>query len=481
VIPNEQQSPSLIEDVWGSDRMGSLSHVPTSAEDFHGDGMDGEVDVVFSDSLLRDRGVTPAGEFIKNESLSAGVNAPGLLAPDGHSNLPLGGPGDAAHGIVGCSGLGKPLGAGHFASPNLASVGVASDWTASLDEASADHIAAHSVTFAEAVLALTGRVLRNDGNDGDYDVSARWDAPAVPFSVESRGAYASRGDDLRLRLAGQVELDRVVKVERVQWSGHVYNLTSSEGWFTANSLIVSNCDCRHIPSAESMAGDFTTDPYAYFNSLTPEEQDKLFRPHGVSRERAAQVGISNARGIRAGGDIYRVENIRLRGVGTSKAKKIYGTPQVTLDDIYRVAGNRSGAIRLMTEHGYITGPQVAGGNILGNLNTDAKILARGRGKGTFSMDGSQLKTNRAKVFDSVESGVRNPLDRVTLTAAERRMFDAKYKYEVALSGTFPRSVGRSSSDKFVRSRAPSAAELAAFERDFVKEAAIVQRSMPKFD
>jgi len=242
-----------------------------------------------------------------------------------------------------------------------------------------------------------------------------------------------------------------------------------------------NCDCRHIPSAESMAGDFTTDPYAYFNSLTPEEQDKLFRPHGVSRERAAQVGISNARGIRAGGDIYRVENIRLRGVGTSKAKKIYGTPQVTLDDIYRVAGNRSGAIRLMTEHGYITGPQVAGGNILGNLNTDAKILARGRGKGTFSMDGSQLKTNRAKVFDSVESGVRNPLDRVTLTAAERRMFDAKYKYEVALSGTFPRSVGRSSSDKFVRSRAPSAAELAAFERDFVKEAAIVQRSMPKFD
>src|SRR5690606_23965723 len=45
VVPHEQQSPALIEDVWGSGGMVPLGQVPTSPEDFHGDGGHGEVDV----------------------------------------------------------------------------------------------------------------------------------------------------------------------------------------------------------------------------------------------------------------------------------------------------------------------------------------------------------------------------------------------------------------------------------------------------
>lgn len=59
------------------------------------------------------------------------------------------------------------------------------------------------------------------------------------------------------------------------------------------------CDCRHIPVAESVASDVTTDPKAYFNSLTREQQDKLF-------------GVANSRAIRAGADIVQVVNATTR-------------------------------------------------------------------------------------------------------------------------------------------------------------------------
>lgn len=82
----------------------------------------------------------------------------------------------------------------------------------------------------------------------------------MSFSVETAHGYARLGRDLVNRLAGQVELDRVVDVRRVEWSGHVYSLTSVEGWHTANSLIVSNCDCFPQPSQESGSQEFVTDP-----------------------------------------------------------------------------------------------------------------------------------------------------------------------------------------------------------------------------
>jgi hypothetical protein len=49
------------------------------------------------------------------------------------------------------------------------------------------------------------------------------------------------------------------------------------------------CDCIHIPSSEDRAGDFTTDPYAYFHSLSPADQVKFF-------------GKNDAQALHDGGD-----------------------------------------------------------------------------------------------------------------------------------------------------------------------------------
>lgn len=237
-------------------------------------------------------------------------------------------------------------------------------------------------------------------------------------------------------------------------------------WFRWNQGFQRHprCDCRHIPAAESMAGDLTTDPYAYFNSLSDEAQEKTF-------------GRIEARSVRDGGDIYRVVNLRNRGLATAKGTLRYGTPsRITLDDIYRTAGTRTNAIRMMTEEGFITGPQTAGGNILGNANTDAKVLAAGRGRGTYTIGGQTFATNRANIFDAVESGVRNPLNRSTMTSAERRLFDLDYRMRWARQGLRPTTIGANSADRGLDLRAITATERERLEAAYSAELAGLGRA-----
>ena len=211
-------------------------------------------------------------------------------------------------------------------------------------------------------------------------------------------------------------------------------------WFRWNQGFQRHprCDCQHIPAAENIAGDLRTDPYAYFDSLTPAEQNRVFTKNG-------------ARAIRDGADIYRVENIRMRGLATARGSRKYGTPsKLTLDDIYRIAGNdRAAAIALLRSEGYITRRgQVAAPRSPGVL-TDAERLARGRGRGTYRLGGQERRTGRAARYDAAESGVRDPLERSTMTAAERRLYDASYRLQYARrTGYVPRSIGMNSADVY---------------------------------
>ncbi|NYJ19194.1 hypothetical protein [Glaciibacter psychrotolerans] len=224
-------------------------------------------------------------------------------------------------------------------------------------------------------------------------------------------------------------------------------------WFRWNQGFQRHprCDCRHIPASENVGGDLRTDPYAYFNSLTPEAQTKAF-------------GRIEARSIQDGGDIYRAVNIKARGLGTAKSNLRYGTPsKMTIDDIYRTAGTRSNAIRMMTEQGYITGPQTAGGNIFGRMRESYSVpISRPIVAGS----------NRDRVLTARSTGVRDPLDRATMTAAERRLFDAQYRLsEARTTGYWPRSVGANSADLFSLRTPLAPGDLALLETVLQKEIA----------
>lgn len=102
------------------------------------------------------------------------------------------------------------------------------------------------------------------------------------------------------------------------------------------------CDCVHIPAAEAIAGDLTTDSDAYFASLTETEQNRIFTSGG-------------AQAIRDGADIGQVVNARrgMTPVGTTFERSRTGArlmPQTIYD---QAAGDRARAIELLRRHGYL--------------------------------------------------------------------------------------------------------------------------------
>lgn len=150
--------------------------------------------------------------------------------------------------------------------------------------------------------------------------------------------------------------DQVALVARREVGGYVRLLSPPScsrcvvlagRWYRWNAGFLRHprCDCRHIPTAEDAAGDLRTDPKAYFEGLSPEEQDKAFTKAG-------------AEAIRDGADLARVVNARrgLQVVGGRKftTEAAGRRPRLMPEQIYRDARDRDDAIRLLRLHRYIT-------------------------------------------------------------------------------------------------------------------------------
>lgn len=232
-------------------------------------------------------------------------------------------------------------------------------------------------------------------------------------------------------------------------------------WFRWNEGFQRHprCDCTHIPGAENVVGDARTDPYKAFESMSGDEQERVF-------------GRSEARAIREGADIYAVVNQSVRKLPTANS---------AIDRIFRTAGTRSNAIRMLREQGFVLDRgQVVVPRSPG-VRTDAQVLAAGRGRGAVTIGGQTVTTGRASRFDAVATGERNPLNRSTMTAAERRLYDAHYRLQYArTTGTVPRSIGPSSADRFANIIPATPQRLAELERDLAREVAkLRERGTPE--
>lgn len=216
----------------------------------------------------------------------------------------------------------------------------------------------------------------------------------------------------------------------------------------------TGCDCRHIPTAESVGRDLTTDPYRYFESLNRADQDRIF-------------GKRDSQALRDGGDVYRIVNTRFRGLSDDAVKlngsrrgwqsRRWDSPsKMTVDAVYDAAGtDRALARKLLEENGFITGPQLGGGNLAGNqpggLFGDLAAGAMGRG-GTRV--GATAAYRRA-----VRTGERDVMDPATQTAAERRLQQAVLRKRAVDEGRNP----------FTPSRPLTEAQRALVERDYQRQ------------
>ena len=133
-----------------------------------------------------------------------------------------------------------------------------------------------------------------------------------------------------------------------------------------------HCDCIHVPYQENVPNDVTTDPTAYFRSLTKREQEQSFGKAGAQAIRdGADIGqVVNARRsmYTAGGTSLTREGATRRGLHggyyvddsgrlVKRARGAKAPPRLMPEEIYRRAGaDRDLAQTMLREHGYVTDP-----------------------------------------------------------------------------------------------------------------------------
>lgn len=187
------------------------------------------------------------------------------------------------------------------------------------------------------------------------------------------------------------------------------------------------CDCVHIPSKSGdWARDegFISDPYEYFNSLSEADQARLY-------------GKDSAQAIQDGADIFQVENAK-RGRGGDKMsttastgrRGIYRGPgeRLTPDGIYaRAGGDRDRALRDLERYGYI---------LPGGQEPHGVLRGQREGYGQMGRGGTRVGA-RWSVEEARRTGVRHPMSRATMTAAERARFDAGANWDAVREGRNP--------------------------------------------
>lgn len=198
---DREHMPPRIEEVFQT--LSVMSHsvvaarVPITEHDFHGDGADGDVEVVRADRMLREW-VAPALAQPSRKVLLPDSDARlvGATGARGQCALLDWSP-SSADCEMGWSDLTEALRAGHLGPLESLGVGSGPDGDAVTQQATADCIAGYAETLRERELGL-------------------------PCDVA---------------------LDQIVHVDRHSYHGHVYNLETKEGWYLADGIAVHNCRC----------------------------------------------------------------------------------------------------------------------------------------------------------------------------------------------------------------------------------------------
>ncbi len=196
--PDPNNSPAMLAQIFCLvQMMGFLERVNGAKPQFHGDGCEGQVNIVRTSSQLRDEVVTtfqePSAQEVLPGSHIDSADLPGLSAQLKLSH----GAGMASDGGMSSGGQGTAFFGGSVR---------------------------HAVVHGDATIAgLDSSLQQTPAN--------RW------------AAHAILGSQSFFRCPGQVFLDKVLDIQIVPFHGVVYNLQTDCGYYTSNGIVVSNCRC----------------------------------------------------------------------------------------------------------------------------------------------------------------------------------------------------------------------------------------------
>lgn len=210
VEAEHDNSPSTIQEVVDATLLEGSSgryEVPTSREDFHGDGVDGEVCVVATNGGLPLQGEPPGLHIGENHVFQGGCVEAALLARLGDFLAVLLAVDRAARRSVGGSGEVFDFGlAGAF----------------------------HASELLFGAIPELDAAFSEDPLDGARGASERFGYALDP---DPAGVFS----------------DHITRVDVSSFCGHVYNLQTESGWYSANGIVTHNCRSTISPLARGQA------------------------------------------------------------------------------------------------------------------------------------------------------------------------------------------------------------------------------------
>jgi hypothetical protein len=255
IYPHDRQAVARIEDVARTLReSGQVASIamPAAAEDFHGDGTPGhQVDVVFAAGDTEfDVNTDGSKQGRKLRLLEREADAVlGLRNTDAHILRHSA----ATDALV--SGLDhvRPLLGGGVSPSDSHGLTAVAGVDASIAQHPRDGVAVDAVADSKRFDGLAAeerfnKTVGSGSNSSAFPVGSRGYASIAKPGANGGMADAEGGRHLVHRLAGLVEPDRVSQVLRSpNWSGHVFNLETVDGWYFADGIIAHNCRCALAP------------------------------------------------------------------------------------------------------------------------------------------------------------------------------------------------------------------------------------------
>ncbi len=278
VDPDDGEVPATIQQIAAAllKASGMLARsMPIAPEDFHGDGLGGEVDVVLADGLLRD-GADPAVKKEAGQGRLEGrsTGARSLLAGSAFGQVLL----RALHSTDGAMCFGRDSAAFLYRqASHLSALGLAAtDALFGASDPVADRGLRDTNTPGDLVLrrasAIQGQGIGQPSRRGGSgpkpsSFAASSDgADGLELTIDPRLGHAVPLGERGAAVTAEVEVDQLVGVDRCDFSGHVYNLETECGWYACNSIVTHNCTHQvypYVPGLTDAARVAHSDPDVY--------------------------------------------------------------------------------------------------------------------------------------------------------------------------------------------------------------------------
>ena len=276
---------------------------PSTPEDFHGDGSNGDVSIVNIDSFGWNRFREGIGNNIKNVRFVDGSGVDFTLS------------GLSSEKFFGSSGS--------SASNSIMSFFSEMSYLLRRGVLHPDELLLAAIPFFESVsckgffnrpwgrsklFSYTGNAhslveqLNNvrvaESLGCSFGSAEDFDAGIFENSADSSLIDAKLAADLLNGKSGTVQLDRVVSNLRSNFSSHVYNLENSDNWYLSNGIITHNCRSTVAPYSEGMEDQPTyyewlrERPRSYIEGVLGVGRTKVFLADDMTPEKFARLNLN---------------------------------------------------------------------------------------------------------------------------------------------------------------------------------------------